>query len=433
MENESTVKVEHYFLILSLVFGLILAISFPPFHFPDEGTYILKAYDVSNGNIIPKSTQLTAPKNLQTIKNNHPINSDGSVDIDMSDQSIMSYPPLPYLANALIIKIGEFFNLSALVTMYVCRIINLLIYTAVTYFAVKKIPILKYALLLIALMPTTLYQAAAVSGDSLTMTLSFLVIALFLNLSLNKNKITKRDVFILSASTLALSLTKPSYALIALLFFIIPRNKFKNITSQIKTFLYTCLAPLSILIIWNSAFKHLYPVLNSGFNSYLQVNTYNITFVSSHPLNFLDLLINTTAYKGAELLSTFVVGFGNSGDNVPLFLIYIYLIVLLLTSVYGVSDLRVNLKQKIIGFIHFLIVSLTLCVAELITWTPLGSDVIWGLQGRYFIPIAPLLLLVFNSSRTTSFKKFYKKFHLCVILFIISFYITITLYSVMKN
>jgi uncharacterized membrane protein len=219
------IKVEHYFFILSLVVGLTFAVTVPPFGVNDETSHFFKAYDVSEGNLIPKNADITVPKNMEPYfktYTDYPINSNGKMIYDMSGESIITYPPLPYLATALVMKIGDFFNLSALIIMYVCRIINLLIYTTITYFAIKKIPILKHTLLLISVMPRTLSLAASASSDSLTMALSFLVIALFLNLSLNKNSIQTRYIYILSISTLALSLTKPTYALIILLFFIIP-------------------------------------------------------------------------------------------------------------------------------------------------------------------------------------------------------------------
>jgi uncharacterized membrane protein len=351
----------------------------------------------------------------------------------MGGESIITYPPLPYLTNALVIKIGEFLNFSALVVIYVCRIINLLIYTTITYFAIKKIPILKHALLLIALMPGTLFLAGSASNDSLTMVLSFLVIALFLELSLNEVNIRTNDIYIyiyiLFITTLALSLTKPTYALITLLFFIIPHNKFKNTTNYLKTFFCTCLIPIAISIIWINTFKHLYSFLNQGYNSFLKVNVYSISFLYHHPIKFINFIINTIiGSKGQLYIIEFVTGDYRYELTLPIIVVVFVYFILLLTSVYDISDFRINLKQKLIGLSIFLIVFLAMCMAEFITWTPLGSNTIWGLQGRYFTPIGPLLLLIFNNPiKNTSSKKFYKKLHFCVFLWII-FFLSLSVY-----
>ena len=36
-------------------------------------------------------------------------------------------------------------------------------------------------------------------------------------------------------------------------------------------------------------------------------------------------------------------------------------------------------------------------VVMLLSWTPIGSGVIQGVQGRYFLPILPLTLLIFEN------------------------------------
>ena len=54
------------------------------------------------------------------------------------------------------------------------RIVTLLTYILVTWFAIRIIPKGKWALLAVALLPTSLYQAATVNGDSYTNAVSFL-------------------------------------------------------------------------------------------------------------------------------------------------------------------------------------------------------------------------------------------------------------------
>jgi uncharacterized membrane protein len=436
MKNKTTIKTETIFLFLSLIFGLIFAISIPAVF--DESAQIVKAYDISEGNIIPNNVEVVIPNNFKLHVFGDFIDMNGNYTVNMSHQSIFSYPPLPYLASALVIKIAGFFNCSGLVITYICRIINLLIYTFIVYFAIKITPILKTALLLIALMPTSIFIAASVSGDSLTMALSFLVVALFLKLTSIKNKIQIKDIPIIFIVVLALSLTKPSYTLLSLLFCIVPHNKFKNIKNWIITFICTCLIPLSISFIWNAKFKYLYPYLVYSFNSYLQSPVYNITFVLSHPLKFIDLLINTIIFNDGYTINTilpkFVSDFGY-GLQLPLFLTYVYLIVLVLASSCNVSEFKLNLKQKLIGLSVFLIIFLAINVAELITWTPISSNTIWGIQGRYFIPIAPLLFLVFNNSlKSRRLQKIYEKFNwnIIVVLYII-FFLSLSLFSIVTK
>lgn len=96
MKNKTTIKTETIFLVLSLIFGLIFAISIPPTDVHDEGTHINKAYDVSEGNIFPKIAHIIVPKNLEH-NVYQPITNGGMINVDMSTESIITYPPLPYL------------------------------------------------------------------------------------------------------------------------------------------------------------------------------------------------------------------------------------------------------------------------------------------------------------------------------------------------
>ncbi|MDR2830487.1 MAG: DUF2142 domain-containing protein [Methanobrevibacter sp.] len=437
--KNNLIKTETIFLFLSLTFGLIFAIVTPQFGVFDGSAHFVKSYDVSNGHIIPQNVDVVVPDEYETHVYGDFIDTNGDYVVNMSHQSIFSYPPLPYLANAFVIKIGEFFNFPPITLIFICKIVNLLIYILIVYFAIKIIPILKTTLLLIALMPTTLFIASSVSGDSLIFALSFLVIALFIKLALIKDKMQLKYVYMAIISSLALSMTKPSYSLLSLLFFIVPYNKFQSIKHWIITLLGSSLIPLFISMIWNTLFKYLYPYLEYSFNSYLQTHTYNITYLASNPIKFLDLLINTIIYNDGYIINIILPQFVSdigSGTQIPIFLTYIYLIVLVFVSLYDVCGFKLNLKQKLISISVFLIIFLSISVAELITWTPIDSNVIWGLQGRYFIPTAPLLLLIFNNSslKSSKLEKIREKFNLNVILVLyIVIFLSLSIFFILTN
>jgi uncharacterized membrane protein len=78
------------------------------------------------------------------------------------------YPPIPYIASASVMFIGKLLNFSPLDLIYPARLVNLFLYTLIVYMAIKLIPVHKWVLLLLALMPMTLYEAATLSADSFT-------------------------------------------------------------------------------------------------------------------------------------------------------------------------------------------------------------------------------------------------------------------------
>jgi uncharacterized membrane protein len=209
MNKISNIKVETIFLVFCLFFGVLFTMINPPFLTSDEQGHFIKAFDVSQGHFIPKTPSVSIPKSF-VIPTNDCISlfphvqtyiidghSMGGVIVNISVAKQVNYSPyfkipfnindrqkygtgaiyympLPYLAVAFVIKVGELFNTSPLILMYFGRLINLFIYAIIVYFGIKIVPIGKYLFLLIGLMPTSLYVASAVSADSLNLGLSIL-------------------------------------------------------------------------------------------------------------------------------------------------------------------------------------------------------------------------------------------------------------------
>lgn len=401
-------KPEIAFVILALVFGLIFVFTNLPLKTVDESSHFYKSFDISQGHLIPKSQYTQIPKSffhLQNFSHNEttnlsklqyyfsqPLIINDTVEWNISNIAI--YPPLPYLASGFIIFLGSLFNFSPLLLMYLGRLVNLLVYITIVYFAIKIIPVHKYVLLLIALMPMTLYEGSSLSADSLNLAQSFLTISFFLHLTLVKDKIHSKDILTSLILVFALIFSKQAYAIMALLFLMIPKEKFKNNIKKLASFLIISLPSLISIIIWNSLFKSTY----SSFSPDLISPDYNIQFIISNSLNFPTILINTLICTFPGYITTFVGIFRENMHYLHLYLIYLYCVVLVIVSLLDNSKYRLSFKQKIIPLLIFSLVSLSIFLFEFITYTPIGCNFIAGVQGRYFTPVVPLLLLFFYNT-----------------------------------
>ncbi|MDR3292231.1 MAG: DUF2142 domain-containing protein [Methanobrevibacter sp.] len=429
---------------------MFIIINFP-FAVCDENQHFIKAFDISYGHFIPENNHVTVPKSIGDV-----IKSNGAhyIIIDLKrgiytpymlhlnvnetenlTTSAISYMPLPYLGTAFVIKIGEMFNISPLILIYIGRLINLLIYAIIVYFGIKIVPIGKYIFLLIALMPMSLYEAASLSADSLNLALSFFTICLFLKFVFKENKIYRNDIIVISICILCLSLSKQIYALLGLLFFIIPKSKFKNVKFRLIYFICTILPSFILFIFWNYSIKN----FNLMYESISQVSSsFNINI-----LDFLIIMIKSTFSYFNYYLTSFVGTFGWLGIgkqcSFPLALVYIYLFFLIIVSILDVrwvgncSPIHINkfkltLKQKIINLLILFLESMIIFFMGLrwtIDWgvSPF-SEHIWGVQGRYFIPVAPLLFLILQNKKITNYisrydrKIVYKYLNIFIIIFI---------------
>jgi uncharacterized membrane protein len=420
-------KVQTIFLFFCLIFGSVFAVVNPPFVASDEMWHFFKGYDVSQGHLIRESPTINIPQSFDdiyhftpweasTVENfrsrdyssfNKPLNKDDTEVVD--NIGTYNYMPLPYLGVAFVIKVGELFNASPLVLMYFGRLINLLIYAIIVYFGIKLVPIGRYMFLLIGLMPMSLYLAASVSADSLNLALSLFTICLFLNLAFKEDRIHRKDVFLVSVCILGLTLSKQIYALLGLLFFIVPKDKFLNFKSRMIYFIYTILPSSLSLFLW-------YYGSVIGFVGVGAADS-SSPLNSLNPVNpFFIRLMDTIILAFNGYISSFVGTFGWSTNPLPLSIVYLYLMVLVSVSILE-NRFIYSLKQRMISFFIF---AIGLIVIFFVASNWKVSDVIWGVRGRYFIPLAPLFFLILQNQKVANY--FYRKGYLkCLNLFIIIF------------
>ncbi len=450
------IKPQTLFLIIGLIYGLGFLLINPPFQGADDDMHFDKALYLSEGQIIPKvlnhyagfyvpeSTHNLQLHFLTTLRGSHekigidnitnqlyqPLNVNNNFFDDIvSTGAIITYSPIPYLASSFAIALGEILNFSPIILMYLGRLANLFIYLLVIYIAIRVIPVHKWVFLMLALMPMALFQGASLSADSFTIAISFLVIAIFLNFSFDysKKEININDIGILFVIILMLALSKQTYLFLIFLFFLIPTHKFGSTKKMFLIFSFLLLSTSLISIIWNLAVNKFY------VPNYPNVSILDQTsFLISHPFSFPITLTNTILSTKilSNIITSFVGKLGWGAVILPNWLIAIYMFTIGLTSLLDKTDIIVNLKQKIIVLITFLIVTILICLSMYLTGTPVGHNTIGSIDGRYLIPIAPLLFLLFYNNKIKFDIK--KGFNLIIISTIVCS-LTITLYLIIIN
>jgi uncharacterized membrane protein len=401
---------ETIFIIIGLIYGLAFLFITPPFNkVPDENAHFDKAYSLSEGQVLPlkigNEAGFIIPKTtLDTIKAsfNENINLKGVITskvningnknitqfVDLSYLAIVTYSPVPYVMAALTIKLGGLLNLSTFTLLYMARFANFLIWLILTYLAIKIIPVHKWVLLMIALLPMTIFEAASVSADSLTIGLSFILIAYILRLALNNYDFTKKDFFIILILAVLLTLTKSNYILILFLFLLIPVNKFQT---HKKKYLIFSIIIIPIILIsagwiyWTNGF-YMPNIINWSLPG-------QFSFILHQPLNYLIIITNTFLNGWFMYVANFV------SNILPLIIVVVYLFTLILVAILDKNEFQFNLKQKIVCLIIALSSIFAIVTFEYLTYNPLGINFIYGIQGRYFIPIAPIIILIFYNKK----------------------------------
>lgn len=197
------IQPEKAFVTIGLIFGILFLLITPPFQVADETAHFFRSYQVSEGQIVaekqknqvggplPQSLVDTWQKVSSGIPNNPeikqkpadifsllnlPLKSDNKIFGHFPNTSL--YSPIPYLPQAAGMMLGKAFGLSPIILLYLGRIFNLLVWLLLGYISIKITPIFQWVFFLLALTPMSLFQAASLSADAVTNSLSILLITI---------------------------------------------------------------------------------------------------------------------------------------------------------------------------------------------------------------------------------------------------------------
>jgi uncharacterized membrane protein len=443
---------EKAFLWIGAIFGILLVLVTPPFQVPDEYQHFYRAYQLSEGQIladyhvgecsgytrdrqdIPCSGGYLPKSLLVTVRDVSPPNLRGSAEIKQNPQDIFTlldlplqpsdrtfirfqgaalYSPVPYIPQIIGMGMGRIFGVSPLLMFYLGRFLNLLAWLGLGYLAIWKTPIFSWLFALLLLMPMSLFQAASLSADAATNGLVFLLTATFLQYSFAKTTINNRDLWFLGILCLALPLVKPAYIPFILLFLLLPASKINGNDpptdpqesrnhSQRFQFVskYTVvgssifLTSVLTMFVWSSIagddYGKIYPEI---------LPKQQILFVLQHPFEYLGILFHTFQEFGGKYLVEFIGKLGWLDTILPLGVIVSYWLVLFVVAVASHDNPKIAIAwwQKFILLLVGLASSGLIFTLIYAAGSPVGANIIQGVQGRYFIAIAPtVFLLLYN-------------------------------------
>lgn len=436
------------------LFGLIFIIIIPPFQVPDEPNHFYRAYQVSEGQLIAqKKGQITGGvipvslvKAVNDLNGGVRFHSNVKQDVQLvfqafsdlllkDDVEFVAFPntailaPIAYFPQAVGLMVGKLFNLSPVALLYLGRLFNLLFYIFIIAITIKTVPIFKNIIFLLAFLPMSIHLAASVSADAATISVSFFVTALILNIAINPDaNLSKKNIFLLFVFSFLLSFCKSTYFVLVFLFFIIPQSKAHSRVGYYLTAFLLVGVSTAATFFWGGIVETIYtPMLTDG-NLFPTIAAAK-SFIFLYPLQYIIIIINSIAHYLPITIEGFIGILGWLDTHLPLFLIIIYFLVLLGAAIID-SDKKMylRLQQKMIISLVAFIGCLLVITSQFFIWTSMGSLIIGGFQGRYLIPFGPLFFLLFHSS-AFSVKNYSRIASIYFVSFSI-FSLVVTLYTV---
>ncbi len=414
---------EIIFVLLGLVFGILLINYNPPFHSADESQHFIKSYAYSKGEILPNNPQkqwgTNLPKSILDVLKGITVQFEKGVRISRQkfndakkiplepDKSIFykvtiqNIPPIPYLPFAIGIFVGQFIDDNPIWLVYWGRLFGLFAWLAIMYFVIRLVPIGKSIFFLYGLTPIVLYQGASITYDMMNNAMSFVLLAVFLKFAFDDEwKLTTRNLILIFCLIIIHRFSKGGYPFLPFLFFLIPMEKIGKPWKAALIgvgILFTFFLPSYT---WDKVVSALnYQVLIGGSRDVVMSSGMQMKHIMSNPMNFLDVLFRNILWQTAEWTRGTMGRFGHSYFNLPDWFYAMHGFVLILVAFFDSNkDISLVKFQKWLLFIVGGGTAALIIVGFYLTGSAVGGSVIFGLQGRYFVPAVPVMLfLLYNN------------------------------------
>ena len=417
------IKLETAYLISILLIGFLYVFMIRPNGSPDELIHYdathnrlyqilhITDFDPLDGrDVILPSSGIHAFQNLyQGFTGTFP---------ELSNQQYRQHdigtPDFSYITPMIGLGLGRLLSLNNVITFYLGRIFNLLMYALVTFYAMKRIPFGKMTIAALSFFPMVMNLSASFSYDTIINATAILFTAIAIDLIYSKARIEVKDYIILIVIGIILFTSKNGvYYPLMLLLLTIPRLKFRGIRK--KTIVLIGLNTVWMFSLLYNMLSNITASISSEHIEWVNYQSFTIGWMLSHPIRTMDILV----YSFWSMLDTWffgILGSNISWHNLPNFMLFtiVFMIVFLVTLVpikdevlYVISDRMKSLCVLI------LFLSCGMIFAGMwLSWTPMFSRIILGIQGRYFIPLIPVLILlarsgIFKLQRNVNFNLLY--------------------------
>ena len=422
----------------ALLFGSIFALITPPFQSPDEPNHFLRAYQVSEGVFFPETAEQrlggTLPASLQEVcdafaylkmngqarldrelifKNLHtPLNAGTRRFTDFPNTAV--YAPTAYLPQAGAIVLLRPLGASPLQMLYGARMANLLVWLLLVYSTLRLMPFLRDSLTLLALLPASLVIAASANADVVTNGLCWWLVAAFLNTVVEQKPRSALFYLKQGAAFLAACINKLIVVPIVILRFL-PKTSARASGLLTITGLAGALCWGSLAGKWfipydayNPAFRDA-QTLNEGVDPARQM-----AFVRDNPIYFIQTAATSLVRSLPSTAAHFTGKFGwekNYLGPVWLALLWLALAAVLFSEQYRAGQ-RLRWLAASAVFLFTGMFAFTMYAI----WCPVGAGEVTNFQGRYFVPVAPLVALAVANGLLQRFRREIRMAALLVLL-----------------
>jgi uncharacterized membrane protein len=306
------------------------------------------------------------------------------------------YSPVPYLPPLLGVAVGRALELSAAACVYAGRLGSLLAYVLLVALALRRAPAHRYALGLIATTPMAVFEAGALAADAATNALALLFFASVLGAAGRRGPLRTRELLELCGLAALLGLSKQAYVPLALSAALIPAERFSGPRARLGALAALLAAATLPTALWLAAVQqaNVQPLTRASDPAA------QIRFVLGHPLETARTFLVTGVAHSLRYVRTFVGHLGYLDVRLPLAVYIAHPIVML-----GVAVADGGRASPVRGWGRGILLAtaaltwIAVMAMAYVGWNRPGDELVRYVQGRYFIPLAPLVVCAVHLGR----------------------------------
>lgn len=432
-------KEEKIFIYIALIFGTLMVVLTPPFQSPDEGTHFFRAYTNARGDLYPQeengvegfylpdsmvnyvaeietmSAQFDKKYSYKdlflTMRKEFDYQS-----VSFHTMSTVNITPIAYTAPSIGVLFAKITNYimgftgptSLLNLLYSARFFSLFSYIAIVALAIRKTPILKKSFALIALIPMSLFLGASVTYDNLLIPCALLTSAIILELCLNKEKkITWKHLVFFGVMGFFFFKVKLVYIVVLLPILCIPKEKFGQLKDWWKKI--GIIVAIAIVLILLNELPTMFHQIATTQSSLLHQQ--QVSYIFHHPLQYLETVLSDLNINRFFYLNSMfgVLGLLDTSMIDPFVYLYIIAFLVIIIADASLAQRKIKILHKLIYLIGILGSIFGIITGMYILWTSemsgIGVSTVVGVQGRYFLPLLSLFVVLFVNSKWTKNKK----------------------------
>ncbi len=434
-------KKEVVFVAALFAVSCLFSLAMPPFSSPDEEAHINTAYRLCNekfegytkADLAERTIQRRAEDYSEVFENKYTdvFSYEYIYDNLLSKAESDEIEPISnvwavsdfsgvYMMGALGIKVSHILNLGYVPSMYLGRLFNLLFFALCVFFAIKITPVGKNVFMALSFFPITLHLVNSFSRDVFVISLGFLFTAYLLYLLKQEETYKWWQMVLLAVICVLLAPSKFIYCTLCMAVLLLDIKKVP-LLNRIKVKIHPIIAILAIglfgaaavaftIMLRPGVLRTILPAISSSesLETLLLTNpeaTFNIGLMLQNPVVTLKLILNTIFENGAYYIKSVaggVLGYNNVLISDGFIITVLICAVVAIFAEDGDSyTLRAG-DRGMFGIVSLIILALVVYLG--FSWTPVYYTSIYGIQGKYLLPVLPMTLLAFKG-KTFAVKK----------------------------